>query len=277
MSKLAVHFGPHLIASPAGTLRRALLVRPSPAIENAKPLPGEPNAIYSRARSELEVLAKTLRFVGCDVIELESHSLDPLASSVADAAIVFESGAAILRPSSMARRPEAAWLEKEFEKHDVPIAAHIAPPGLLDGGDVVLVGKTAFIGVSARGNALGREGFARIAKAHGFRSIEVKLSAGVQSLRSVCGVLSDDAIVFAPECLDRAAFAGFKTIAVEPGDELGAGVLNIGRQHVIGDVRFPRVLDALRKSGTRVEAIDLYDFERIGLTPSVLVIDLKRV
>ena len=177
----------------------------------------------------------------------------------------------------MGRRSEAAWLEKEFEDHDVPIAAHISPPGLLDGSDVVLAGKTAFIGVSARSNALGREGFARIAEAHGFRPIEVRLAANVPSLRSVCGVLSDVAIVIAPERLDRTAFAGFKTIAVERGDELGAGVLNVGHEHVIADVRFPRVINALRDSGTRVEAIDLYDFERIGLTPSVLAIDLKRV
>ena len=273
----AVHFGPHLISSPAGALRRALIAMPSPAIENATPIAGEPSAIHSRACAELAVLAKTLRFVGCEVIELQSHSLDPLASSVADAAIVFESGAAMLRPSSPARRSEVAWLEKEFEKHDVPIAAHISAPGLLDGSDVVLAGKTAFIGVSGRSNALGREGFARIAQAHGFRTVEVRLAANVPSLRSVCGVLSDEALVIAPERLDPDAFAGFKTISVERGDEFGAGVLNIGPHHVIADVRFPRVIDALRDSGTRVEAIDVYDFERVGLTPSALAIDLKRV
>jgi dimethylargininase len=273
----AVHFGPHLISSPAGALRRALIVMPPAAIENATPIPGEPGAIHSRASAQLAVLAKTLCFVGCEVIELQSHSLDPLASSVVDAAVVFESGAAMLRPSSPGRRSDVAWLEKEFEKHDVPIAAHISAPGLLDGSDVVLAGKTAFIGVSARSNALGREGFARIAQAHGFQPIEVRLAANVPSLRSVCGVLSDHALVIAPERLDRAVFAGFKTITVERGDEFGAGVLNIGHHHVIADVRFPRVINALRDSGVRVEAIDVYDFERVGLTPSSLAIDLKRV
>jgi N-dimethylarginine dimethylaminohydrolase len=277
MSGQAVHFGPHLIASASGALRRALIVMPSPAIENARPLPGEPNAVHSRARAELEVFAKTLRFLGCDVVELQSRSLDPLASSVADVAIVFESGAAIMRPSSPARRAEAAWIEEEFDQHDVPIAAHLSAPGLLDGSDVVLAGKTAFIGVSSRGNALGRDGFARIAQAHGFSPVEVRLAANVPSLRAVCGVLSEDALVIAPERLDRAAFADFKTVAVERGDEFGAGVLNVGHHHVIADVRFPRVIDALRESGTRVDAIDLYDFGRVGLSPSVLAIDLKRV
>ena len=250
---------------------------PSPAIENARPLPGEPNAVHSRALAELEVFAKTLRYLGCDVMELQSRSPDPLASAVADVAVVFESGAAIMRPSSPARRAEAAWIEEEFEAHDVPIAAHLSMPGLLDGGDVVLAGKTAFIGVSTRSNALGREGFAGIARAHGFEPVEVQLASSVPSLRAVCGVLSEEALVIAPERLDRAAFAGFKTVMVERGNEFGAGVLNIGPSHVLADVRFPRVIDALRDSGTRVDAIDLYDFGRIGLTPSVLAIDLKRV
>jgi len=258
-------------------LRRALIVMPSPAIENARPLPGEPNAVHSRAVAELAVFAKTLRFLGCDVTELQSRSPDPLASSVADVAVVFESGAAIMRPSSPARRAEAAWIEEEFESRDVPIAAHLSAPGLLDGGDVVLAGRTAFIGVSSRSNALGREGFAGIARAHGFEPVEVRLASNVPSLRAVCGVLSEDALVIAPERLDRVAFAGFKTLMVELGDEFGAGVLNIGHSHVIADVRFPRVIDALRDSGTQVDAIDLYDFGRIGLTPSVLAIDLKRV
>lgn len=273
---MSVAFGPHLIVSPAATLRRALIVHPSQAIENARPLPGEPNAVHSRAQAELDVLAKTLRFFGCDVVELQNRSTDPLASSIVDAAIVFESGAAIMRPSSMMRRPEAAWLEHEFARLDVPIAAHVASPGLIDGSDVVLAGKTAFIGVSARSNAIGREGFARIAEAHGFRAVEVGLHPGAPSLRAVCGVLADDALAIAPEQVDGAAFRGFKTVTVGRGDELGAGVLNIGEQHVIADVRFPRAIDALRKAGTRVEAFDLYDFGRIGLTPSVLVLDLKR-
>ncbi len=276
MSRHAVDYGPRLIASPAAALRRALIVMPSRAIENARPLQGEPNAVHTRALAELGVFAKTLRFFGCDVIELENSSDDPLVSAVADVAIVFESGAAIMRPSAPARRAEAAWIEAEFEKRDVPVAAHLSAPGLLDGSDVVLAGKTAFIGSSPRSNALGRDGFARIAQAHGFTPVVVPLAPGVPSLRAVCGVLSDDELVIATERVDRSLFAGFKTIAVERGDEFGAGVLNVGHRHVVADVRFPSVIDALRESGTRVDAIDLYDFGRIGLVPSMLAIELKR-
>jgi hypothetical protein len=37
------------------------------------------------------------------------------------------------------------------------------------------------------------------------------------------------------------------------------------------------VIDTLRKGGVVVEAIDLYDFGRIGISPSMMVLDLKRI
>lgn len=271
-------WGPRLVANPTGALRAAVLVTPPPAIEYARPLPGEPNAVYSRARAQQEILIKTLSYFNCDVTLLEPHTTDPYASAVADAGIVFENGAVLLRPSSMTRRPESAWLESELVKHDVPIAGHIAAPGLLDGTDILMAGDTAFIGLSKRSNAIGRSGFANIAKAHGFKVVEVKLADSVPSLRAVAGVLSSDSVVLAPpDRIDHAAFSGFKVFVTQPSDDLGAGVLNLGDHHVLADVRFPRVNDTLRKGGIVVEAIDLYDFGRVGLSPSMLVLDLKRV
>lgn len=278
MQTTNVSFGPRLIGNPTGALRAAVLVAPPKAIEEARPLPGEPNAFQPRAAAQLGILSNTLAYFGCEVTQLEPHTNDPYASAVSDAAVLFENGAVMTRPSSMARRPESAWLEAEFEKRDIPIAGHIAAPGLLDGGDVLMAGNTAFVGVSRRSNALGREGFAQIAKAHGFHVVEVRLAEGVHSLRSVAGVVAKDAVVLAqPDKLDYAAFSGFKTYTAELGHELGAGVLNLGDHHVLADVRFPKVIDMLRKNGVTVEAIDLYDFSRVGMTPSMLVLDLKRI
>jgi dimethylargininase len=267
-----------LVARPTGNLRAALLVTPPPAIERARALPGEPNAIHARARLQHEILCRTLEYFNCEVTLLDAHTDDPFASAVADAAVVFENGAVLTRPSSMTRRPESAWLESELERLDVPVAGHIVPPGLLDGTDVLMAGTTAFIGAGKRSNALGRSGFSQIAQAHGFSVVEVRLADGVASLRSVAGVISAESIVLAQdELLDHAAFSGFKTIVTPRGQELGAGVLNLGDGHVIADVRFRETNELLRKSGVTVEALDFYDFDRIGLSPSMLVVDLKRV
>jgi dimethylargininase len=266
-----------LVGSPTGALRAAALVAPPRAIEDARPLPGEPNAVHARAVAEQSILIKTLQYFGCEVTLLDAHTSDPYASAVVDATILFENGAVMMRPSSMSRRPEVAWLESEFEKRDIPIAGHIAPPGLIDGSDVLMAGNTAFIGVTKRNNALGRRGFAQIAQAHGFHAVEVRVADTVPSLRAVAGVVSADTVVLAPqESIDHAAFSGFKIHVTERNEEIGAGVLNLGDHHVLADIRFPKVSAMLRKAGTTVEAIDLYDFGRIGLVPSMIVADLKR-
>ena len=277
MTKAPVHYGPRLNARPTGALRGALLVAPSIAIEDAKPLQGEPNAVHSRALAQLDILAKTLRFIGADVTVAPAPAGDPYAAAAVDAAVVFEDGAVMMRPSALSRRPSVEWLEREFERLDVPVAGHITSPGLIDGSDVVLVGRTALIGANGRSNALGRTGFAAVARAHGFTPVEVPLEPTVGSLRSVLGVCTEETLVVAARGVDRSALSGFKTLVADLGDERGAGVLNVGDHHVVADVRYPGVINMLRKNGVVVEAIDLYDFGRVGITPSMLAVDIKRI
>jgi len=275
-TKDAIHFGPRLIGSPTGTLRAVALVRPAATIENARALPGEPGAVYARAFEQHEIFRKTLAYFGVETIVIEPRGEDPYECAAADAAVAFEDGAMIMRPTAMSRRAEADRMQAEFARADVPLAGHISAPGLLDGGDVLLAGGTAFIGVGPRGNSLGRNGFAKVAEAHGYRPVEVKLADGVTALRAVASAVAKDTIVLAPDRVDMKAFAGFNIIEVERGEETGAGVLCIGERHVIADVRYRTAFGAMRKAGIVVEGLDLYDFEKVGITPSLLALALKR-
>lgn len=271
-----VHYGPRLVATPTGRLHAAILVRPSPAIESAVPLIGEPGAIYDRACEQQDVLRKTLESFGVETTVVASHSADPYEVAAADASVVFEDGAALMRLSSLSRRAEADRMEAEFARIDVPIAGHIAAPALLDGTDVLLAGRTAFIAAGTRGNRLGREGFAQLAAAHGYRAVEVTVAEDVSSLRSVAGAVASDTIVVAAGKIDLAAFAGFRTIPLELGEGLAAGVLPLDERHVIAEIRFRTALRTMRRAGITVEALDLYEFTKLGMTPSMLALALRR-
>lgn len=271
-----IHFGPRLVGTPTGKLRAALLVRPTAAIESARPLHGEPGAVYARALEQHDILRKTLEYFGVEAIVVEPRGDDAYEAAVTEAAVCFEDGAMILRPSDMVRRPQAERLENEFARIDVPIAGHISPPGLIDGSDIVLAGRTAFVGVGSNGNTMGRGGFMAVARAHGYEAVEVALARGVRSLRSVMSAVAKDTLVVAPQKLDMTALAGFKLIELERGEEMAAGVLCLGEHHVIADVRYRTSLARMRKAGIVVEGIDLYDFEKIGITPSMLALSLKR-
>lgn len=276
MSNVTLDFGPRLIANPTGALRSAVMLRPGGAIERALPLPSEPGVIHARAFAQHEILEKTLRSFGVEVHLEHATGEDPYECSVIDAAVLFENGAVITRPSAMRRRAEADRMEALFTRIDVPIAGHISAPGLFDGGDALLLGDAAFIGVGARGNTLGRSGFSDIAGAHGYRVIEVKLAASVRSLRSVVSAVSHDTVVIAADLVDPEAFADFHTVILAQGEQLGAGVLCLGNAHVLTDVRYRTTSKLLRKARISVVSIDLYEFAKVGITPSQLVLPLRR-
>lgn len=271
-----VQFGPRLVTTPTGRLQAALLVQPSPEIESAAPLIGEPGAVYARALEQHNVLRTTLEYFGVKTTVVESRGADPYETAAADAAVAFEDGAVLMRLTPLSRRAEVDRMQAEFARLDVPVAGHISAPGLLDGNDILLAGSTAFVGVGSRGNQLGRSGFAGLARAYGYRVVEVKLGDGVRALRAVAGAAASDTIVVGTGKVDHAAFGGFRTIVLEQGEEQAAGVLPLGDRHVIADIRFRTALSAMRRAGITVEALDLYEFTKLGVTPSMLALALRR-
>jgi dimethylargininase len=253
------------------------MIAPSPKIETAAPLIGEPGAVYARALEQHAILRNRLQYFGVETTVVEPCGADPYEPAVGDTAVVFEDGAALMRLTPLARRAEVDRMEAEFPILDIPLAGHIAAPGLLDGTDVLLAGETAFVGVqTARGNQLGRDGFRELARGHGYRVVEVKLADGVRALRAVAGAAASDTIVVGADKVDLDAFEGFRTIVLERGEEQAAGVLPLDDRHVVAEIRFRTALLTMRRAGITVEALDLYEFTKLGLTPSMLALALRR-
>lgn len=271
-----VAFGPRLVTTPTGRLGAAVMVRPSPAIERATPLPGEPGAIFGRAQEQHDTLCSTLEYFGVEVTRVAPRGPDPFEPSAADTAVAFEDGAVMMRLSALSRRSEVDRMESEFACIDVPLAGHIAAPGLLDGNDVLLAGTTAFVAAGPRGNELGRGGFAKIAAARGYRVVEVTLADDAPALRAVASAVARDTIVLGAGKVDASAFEGFRTIVLERSEAQGAGVLVLDEHHVLADIRYRTALATMRRAGVTVEAIDLYEFTKLGITPAMLALALRR-
>ena len=268
--------GERQVNAPTGVLQSAVLVRPNREIERARPLPGEPGAITSRAREQLDVLRGTLEYFGVETTVVESTAADAYECCAANAAVTLPGGALVMRPSAMSRRGEADRMRVELARLEIPISGHIAAPGLLDGNDVLLAGTTAFVGNGERGNELGRAGFAEVARTYGYRTVEVPLAPGVPALRFVATAVAPDTIVLGADKADPAAFTGFKTIVLDRGEEAAAGALCLSERHVIADMRYKTALKQMERAGITVESIDLYEFTKIGVTPSMLALVLKR-
>ncbi len=136
----------------------------------------------------------------------------------------------MMRLSALSRRGEVDRMESEFARIDIPIAGHIAAPGLLDGNDVMLAGDTAFVGVGARGNELGRRGFAE-ARAQSW----VPRRRGASS-RPACRRCARSPLPLrrirscsAPDKVDARAFAGFQDDRSRRGRGTGRRRAVLGR------------------------------------------------
>jgi dimethylargininase len=276
------------ISGDAGALRAVFVVPPSAALAAVAPTHGESNAIVERAVEQFELFASRLRAFGVNAIRLETPSPSPLASLAADCAVVFEEGAFLMRPSDLTRRAAVAGVEAALASAGVPIVGRIVAPGLLDGGDVLLGPGSLFMGVATRrqaeagipgfahGNAFGREQLAAYAATKGRKVVDVAMAAEVRRLRSVASLVDTETILFAAGLLDGDAFAGLKTIVAPRGEDYGAGVLTLGPRRVLTNLRFRETIPLLRKAKLFVDAIDLWEFGKVGATPSTLALALKR-
>jgi dimethylargininase len=279
---------PPLIASETGSLEKALVVRPSPSLERELPIQGEPSPIIDRAREQHDVFIARLHAAGV-VTTTPDRVTNALPSvAIADFVLMFPDGAFLMRPTDAARRRELATVEAALTELKVPILGRIEPPGLLDAGDVIVGDRTLFIGVPhgrpshvgipamPHGNALGRGQLKAFAGILSFKAVDVTMDVDVRRLRSVATLLDADTMLYAPRVLDAQAFEKFRSIEVAAGEEYGAGVLALGRRRIIANVRFKSVLPMLRKAKYSVDAIDLWEFGKVGITPSSLLIPLQR-
>jgi dimethylargininase len=276
-------YEPPFVRIDAGVIAGALVCPPSAAIDRLPPLASEPSPIPARALEAHAILVRTMRDHGIDVTVLDPATENATESCVADAVIMLPAGAVIARPSAVGARPNVAAVEAALARLGIPIVGRIAAPGLLDGTDVVLAGDRAFIGVPRpgagfrpRSNELGRRQFMTILETHNIRPVELATAAQVAKLRDAFNLVAADTAIAAADWVDLVPVTGLNIVEVVRGEERAAGVLGIGERVAIVNLRFRESIRLLRAAKIAVEAIDLWEFGKVGIGPSHLVLPIKR-
>jgi dimethylargininase len=271
------------VASDAGTLAAALVLRPSAAVDQLPPIKGEPSPIADRAQEQHAIFVRTLRDRGVTVHEIRPHTESPTETLVADCAIVLPHGALIARPSQIERRAEVVAVEQHLAELGIPIVGRIEAPGLLDATDVAIAPGRVFVGVPRAGsglrrrsNELGRRQLEAIVSLLGYSVVELAVANDVARLRDVFSVVAVDTIVAAPDRVDLVAAVDLRIVEVPRGEELAAGVLALGERLVVANLRFRESIAIMRKAKISVEAIDMWEFGKAGFGPFSLALAVKR-
>ena len=199
------------------------------------------------------------------VVEL----LDPLpdfpdAHFVEDTAVVTRDVAVLARPGAIVRRGESVAMEPILAAHR-PVR-HIESPGTLDGGDVLLVGTHALIGISDRTNEAGAQQLGEILGEHGHTWQTVPVAAGLHFKSSVNLVDEKTLLLTAGFARDQ-ALAGYAQIVVPDHESYACNVLLLNGRLLIPS-GYAETRRRLERLGREIIELDTSEFRKMdgGLT-----------
>jgi dimethylargininase len=193
-----------------------------------------------------------LRSIGVKVISLPVEADLPDSVFVEDAAVVLDEVAVITRPGAESRRPEAASIAAALSPFRKLVYLH--SPATLDGGDVLTIGKTIYIGVSSRSNLDAIHQMQNILSPFNYLIEGVDVS-GCLHLKSAVTRVSKKTLLINPEWVGKKSFPGMGFIEIDPGEPCAANGLLVGEK-VIYPNAFPKTLARLERAGIDVITLD---------------------
>ncbi|WP_017591491.1 dimethylargininase [Nocardiopsis potens] len=211
----------------------------------------------AEARRQHAGYREALAGAGWEVREAEPADECPDAVFIEDALVVVGGLAVVTRPGAVPRRAETAGAERAAAGLGLE-TARIPPPGRLDGGDVLQVGRTVYVGVGGRTDPEGVRALAGLVEPLGRRVVPVRLG-GVLHLKSAVTALPDGTLLGLPGTFDAAAMPAFRPVE----EEAGCHVVPLGGDEVLIGSSAPRTAAALAGEGWRVRAVDIAEFEKL--------------
>ena len=223
-----------------------------------------------RAVAEHAAYVAALAGAGWTIHEVPPAEELPDSAFVEDTVVVCEDLAVLTRPGAPERRAEVAGTERAARELGLEIA-RIEEPGRLDGGDVLQVGTTVYVGRGGRTDGEGIRQLRRHLARRGRTVVPVPLRR-VLHLKSAVTALPDGTVVgFEPLVDDPATWERFLPVP----EEAGAHVVLLGGDTVLMSTSAPRSRALFEARGLRVVAVDISEFEKLEGCVTCLSVRLR--
>ncbi|MFK0136440.1 dimethylargininase [Streptomyces murinus] len=253
--------------------KKALVRRPSPRLAEGLVTHAERQKVdVGLATEQWEAYVEALRAHGWEVCEVEGADDCPDSVFVEDTVVLFRNVALITRPGSASRRPETAGVEEAVAGLGCSVN-WIWDPGTLDGGDVLKVGDTVYVGRSGRTDAAGVQQLRAAFEPLGARVVAVPVSK-VLHLKSAVTALPDGTVIGHIPKMDRPSlFPGFLAVP----EESGAQVLLLGGHQLLMAASAPKTAELLTDLGYEVVTVDIGEFEKLEGSVTCLSVRLREL
>jgi dimethylargininase len=195
---------------------------------------------------------------GWEIREVAHADELPDSAFVEDTVVVCGDVAVLTRPGAVERRAEVEGTEESVRALGLEVA-RIDEPGTLDGGDVLQVGTTLYVGRGARTNAEGIRQLRRHVEPDGGTVVPVPLER-VLHLKSAVTALPDGTMVAAdPSLLDSSPLPTIRRVP----EEAGSHVVVLGERTLLMAASAPRSAELFDQWGFDVTAVDISEFEKM--------------
>lgn len=225
---------------------------------------------FATALVQWERYVAALEACGWSIVEVPPAEECPDSVFVEDAVVVYRNCAVITSPGAASRRDEVLGVEPVVARLGCSLNA-ITLPGTLDGGDVLKVGETIYVGRGGRTNGGGIAQLRAILAPMGARVVGVPVTK-VLHLKSAVTALPDGTVVGYPPLVDDPAV--FERFLAVP-EESGAHVVVIDGETVLMAADAPRSAALYRELGYEVITVDISQFQRLEGCVTCLSVRLR--
>jgi dimethylargininase len=202
---------------------------------------------------------RVLERAGATVIVLDGNLDHADAVFIEDTAVVLDELAILASPGAASRRREVAGIEAELRRHRAEVV-RLELPATLEGGDVLRVGRTLFVGATGRTNDVGFERLASIATPHGY-VVRRAAVEGCLHLKTGCTALPDGTMLVNPRWIDVRDLGDAPLLHVAGDEPDAANVVLIGDRVIMASA-FPRTAESVRARGFEVDEVDLSELAK---------------
>ncbi|WP_017792416.1 dimethylargininase [Leucobacter salsicius] len=223
-----------------------------------------------RAREEWRGYVSALQAHGWQTIEVEQADDCPDSVFIEDTVVMYKNVAVISRPGADSRKPETDGTRKALEELGCAIA-EIREPGTLDGGDVLKVGDTVYVGRGGRTNGEGIAQLRRHLTPLGATVVAVPVTK-VLHLKTAVTALPDGTVIGYPEFVDNPAIFDRFLPVPEPH---GTAVVILGDNELIISASAPKTAEMLRELGYTVSTVEIGEYEKLEGCPTCLSVRVR--
>lgn len=205
-----------------------------------------------------------LRSAGVHVQTLPAEHNLPDAVFVEDCAVVLDEIAVATTMGSPDRALEVPSLAVALASFR-PVE-HLHLPSRLEGGDVLRIDRTLYVGESTRTNAEGIAELAGIVEPWGYRVISVPVT-GCLHLKTGVTQVAPDTLLANVDWVDTERFTGFHILRTPEDEGWGANAIQVNGV-LLMPASFPRTRRMLEDHGLNVIGLDVSEFQKAeaGLT-----------